>query len=201
MNPSLTHDHLFWITSRAAGTAALIFASLAVGLGLTMTLKLFKRKGSDLRVIHEALSLATILAIVVHAVSLLGDKYMKASLADIAVPFASGYKEPWMSIGIIAGWALILLGLSYYARRRIGAPRWRKLHRLTSVAWLAGIVHSLGEGSDVGLIWFVVSTSVAIGPAGGLLWYRVTARRLIGERQAVVKPPATLGGGSGRSGG
>jgi sulfoxide reductase heme-binding subunit YedZ len=173
VNTGLTQDHLFWITSRAAGTAALLFSSLAVGLGLTMTVKLVRGKGPDLRVSHEALSLATMVAILIHAVSLLGDKFLQPSVADIAVPFVSSYKEPWMSIGILAGWAMIVLGLSYYLRQRIGMQRWRKLHRLTSVAWIAGIAHSLGEGTDAGLVWFVVGTGIAVLPVASLLLYRV----------------------------
>src|SRR5579884_2846640 len=172
VNTAITHDHLFWIASRAAGTAALLFSSVAVGLGLAMTLRLVKRRGPDLRVTHEALSLATMAAIVVHAGALLGDSFLKASVADVAIPFVSSYREPWMSIGIVSGWALIILGLSYYARRRIGAQRWRNLHRFTSVAWLAGIVHALGEGTDAGLTWFVVCLGVTALPAGALLLYR-----------------------------
>jgi hypothetical protein len=44
--------HLFWITSRAAGFAALVLASLAVSLGLLMSTKLLKRRGADLVVTH-----------------------------------------------------------------------------------------------------------------------------------------------------
>ncbi|HWH12656.1 MAG TPA: ferric reductase-like transmembrane domain-containing protein [Solirubrobacteraceae bacterium] len=172
MSTALTQDHVFWITSRAAGTAALLFSSAAVGFGLTMSLKLFRGKGPDLRVTHEALSVATIVAIVIHAVSLLGDGFLNPSVADIVVPFVSGYKEPWMSIGIIAGWAMIILGLSFYVRRRIGIQRWRRLHRFTSLAWIAGIAHSLGEGTDAGLVWFVVCMGVAALPAASLLAYR-----------------------------
>ena len=109
MNLSLTDGHLFWITSRAAGTAALVFSTFAVGLGLAMSLRLLRARGPDMRVTHEALSLATMLAIVVHGLSLLGDKFFNQNLADIAVPFASGFREPWMAIGIIGGWALIAL--------------------------------------------------------------------------------------------
>src|SRR6516225_6959930 len=79
--------HLFWITSRAAGFAALVLASLAVSLGLLMSTKLLKRRGADLVVIHEILSLSTIVAIVVHGVALLGDQFLRPSLADISIPF------------------------------------------------------------------------------------------------------------------
>ena len=167
--------HLFWITSRAAGFAALILASLAVSVGLLMSTKLLKGKVLELRATHEILSLTTIVAIVVHAVSLLGDKYLHPSVADIAIPFASSYKSLWMSIGIVGGWSMILLGLSYYARRSIGAVRWRKLHRFTALAWLAGLVHSLGMGTDAGQIWFLAMIAIVAIPAMALLAIRLTS--------------------------
>jgi sulfoxide reductase heme-binding subunit YedZ len=164
--------HLFWITSRAAGIVALVLASLAVSLGLLMSTKLLRRRGADLIAVHEILSLATIVAILVHGLTLLGDQYLHPSLADIAVPFVSGYQTVWTSLGIIAGWSLVLLGLSYYARRRIGSARWRKLHRFTALAWLAGLVHSLGEGSDAGQIWFLAMIAIVVVPALALLAVR-----------------------------
>ena len=87
--------------------------------------RMVKRRGLDLRVVHEALSLTALAALVVHALALLGDGYLRPSLADIAIPFASGYQRWWMALGIVAGWMLLLLGLSYYARARIGVARWR----------------------------------------------------------------------------
>jgi sulfoxide reductase heme-binding subunit YedZ len=165
-------QHLFWIASRAAGIAALLLSSGAVGVGLTMGGRMVKGRGLDLRAAHEALSLATLVALVVHAATLLGDSFLKPNLADITIPFVSGYKEPWMSIGIVAGWALIALGVSYYFRARIGVARWRRLHRWTALAWLAGIVHSLGEGTDAGQAWFLVAVVIAVIPALVLLVIR-----------------------------
>jgi methionine sulfoxide reductase heme-binding subunit len=49
------------------------------------------------------LSLATMTAIAVHALSLLGDSYLHPSLVDIRVPFAFSYKTVWTSLGIVAG--------------------------------------------------------------------------------------------------
>jgi sulfoxide reductase heme-binding subunit YedZ len=165
-------EHLFWIASRAAGIAALLLSSAAVGVGLTMGGRMVKGRGLDLRAAHEALSLATLLALVVHAVTLLGDSFLKPGIADLTIPFASGYKEPWMSLGIIAGWSLVALGVSYYFRTRIGVARWKRLHRFTALAWLAGIVHSLGTGTDAGQAWFLVATGLAVVPALVLLVVR-----------------------------
>src|SRR3954463_5743192 len=164
-------EHVFWITSRAAGTAAPPLSSVAVCVGLLVGGKLVKGP-LDLRQLHEALSLATIVALVVHAVSLLGDAFLSPSLADISIPFVSSYQRGWTTLGIVAGWAMIALGLSYYVRDRIGVQRWKKLHRFTALAWAAGIVHSLGEGSDAGTSWFLVATAIAVLPALALLAVR-----------------------------
>jgi sulfoxide reductase heme-binding subunit YedZ len=164
--------HLFWITSRAAGIAALVLSSLSVCVGLAMSGRLLRGRNLDLRVTHEALSLATLAALVVHGLTLLGDGYIKLSLADVAVPFATSYKTLWTSTGIVAFWGLALLGISYYARNWIGAARWRSLHRFTALAWILGLIHSLGEGSDSGQAWFLVMTAIVVLPALALLAVR-----------------------------
>jgi methionine sulfoxide reductase heme-binding subunit len=178
--------HLFWITSRAAGFAALVLASLAVSAGLLMSTKLLKGKTTELRAAHDTLALATIVAIVVHGATLLGDQYLHPSIADISIPFVSSYKSFWTSLGIVGGWGLILLGLSYYARRWMGAVRWRKLHRFTAVAWLAGLAHALGEGTDAGQLWFLAMMALVAIPALALL-----ATRLVRSGSAL---PAGAGG-------
>ena len=174
--------HLFWITSRAAGTAALVLASLAVCLGLLMSTRLLKRFGGpDLRIVHEALSLATLVAIAVHGFALLGDQFLHPSFADITVPFVSGFKTGWTTLGIVSGWTLAALGLSYYARARIGQDRWRMLHRFTALAWVMGLAHSLGEGTDAGQTWFLVMTGIVAVPAFVLLLWRMSG---LGQRRS-----------------
>ncbi|HEU0318983.1 MAG TPA: ferric reductase-like transmembrane domain-containing protein [Solirubrobacteraceae bacterium] len=166
--------HLYWITSRAAGTAALILSSLAVAAGLVIGGRLVRGRGPDLRVLHEALGLATLGAILVHAASLLGDGYLRPTVLDLTVPLVSGYKTAWMSMGIVSGWSLVLLGLSYYARESIGQERWRVVHRFTALAWILGIVHSAGEGTDAGQAWFLVCGAIVVLPALVLLVARMT---------------------------
>ncbi|HUA03379.1 MAG TPA: hypothetical protein VMB27_05705 [Solirubrobacteraceae bacterium] len=184
MNTALT-PHLFWITSRAAGFAALVLASLAVSLGLMMSTKLLKGRTTDLRAAHDTLALATIVAIVVHGVSLLGDSFLHPSVFDISIPFVSSYKTIWTTLGIVGGWSLIVLGLSYYARRWVGAVRWRKLHRFTALAWLLGLVHALGEGTDAGQLWFLAMVALVAAPALALL-----TTRLARSGSAPTVPPA-----------
>jgi sulfoxide reductase heme-binding subunit YedZ len=167
-----TGPHLFWITSRAAGIAALLLSSLSVCIGLLMGGRALKGRQPDLRVTHEALSLATLAALAVHGLSLLGDGYLHPSLGDVAVPFLGGYKTLWTSTGIVAFWTAVVLGLSFYARKWIGPQRWRRLHRFTALAWLLGIVHALGEGTDAGQAWFLAMSATVVVPALALLLAR-----------------------------
>lgn len=174
MTAAVPGTHFFWITSRAAGTAALLLSSVSVGVGLAMGGRLVKARGTDLRILHEALSLATLAALVVHATSLLGDSFMRFGVLDLTIPFVSSYKVPWMAAGIAGGWMLLVLGLAYYARGRIGVARWRALHRFTALAWLLAVGHSLGEGSDAGSMWFLASAGAVTLPTLVLLIARMT---------------------------
>jgi hypothetical protein len=155
--------HIFWITSRAAGVVALLASSLAVSLGLMMSLR---SKLPDLRATHEALSLATIAAIVVHAVALLGDSFMKPSLADIAIRSRAASGRCGRRPGSSPAWMLILLGLSYYARA----------HRAGTLAQPASL-HGAGlgarhprrrRGTDASAVWFLAAAGMVVLPAGAL---------------------------------
>ena len=98
--------HLFWITSRAAGGAALLLASASVAVGLMMSSKRRDSNKRDLRAIHEALSLTTLAMVALHGVSLLGDAFLNPGLAGIAIPFVGAYRPIWTGIGIVAGYGL-----------------------------------------------------------------------------------------------
>ncbi len=177
------------MTSRAAGTAALVLASLAVSIGLlSSSSSPIGRKLADSKSLHEALSLATLAALAVHGLSLLGDSFIGFTPTEIAVPFASNYQPLWTGLGIIGFWGLATLGLSYYQRARIGVARWRKIHRFTALFWLLGLIHSIGVGTDRGSLWFLVMIGVTAGPALILL----LARWLPEDRPERVNPALDL---------
>ncbi len=160
-------EHGWWIASRSAGIVALLAITASVILGLLMANGLPRRKGATrvLVSLHESTALAGLIAIAVHGITLLGDPWMHATLWKISVPFSIGYRPLWTSLGIIAGWIAAALGLSYYARKRIGTRLWRKLHRATVVAWALGIAHTIGAGTDANESWLQVtmlSSSVVI---------------------------------------
>jgi sulfoxide reductase heme-binding subunit YedZ len=123
--------------------------------------------------IHEYTALAGIVAIAVHGITLLGDPWLNPGVSGIAVPLQMGFRPLWTAFGIVGGYLAVLLGLSFYARRRIGARLWRKAHRATVLVYVFGLVHALGSGTDASAVWFrwwVLMTAPLIG---GLFVYRV----------------------------
>lgn len=188
--------HLFWITSRGAGGAALLLASASVAVGLMLSARQPGVDKRDLRPIHEALSLSTLAMVALHGLSLLGDSFMHPGVSGIAIPFAGGYRPLWTGIGIVSGYGLAALGLTYYLRNRIGAARWRRLHRLTALFWIAAIVHTIAAGSDASQVWFLALSGMVVVPAAGLLALR-TVERLWGrhdsDRRVRPRSTASLG--------
>ncbi len=170
--------HLFWITSRAAGISALILASAAVCTGVAQGggFRVLRGRSAQLRTAHEALSVGALAALAVHGLALLADGYLRPSLLDVALPFATSYRPLWTALGIVGAYGLAALSLTYYARARIGVARWRRLHRFVAVFWLLGVVHTLGAGTDAGEAWFELLVATVVVPPLALLAMRVPHR-------------------------
>ncbi len=181
---------LWWLISRASGIVALALISCSVLLGLAMAAKLVpaRHKRSAVR-LHEYVAMIALAAIGLHGAALLGDGWLKPGVAGITVPFALGYRPAFTAAGIIAGYLALLLGPSFYVRRRIGARMWRRLHRATVLVWLLAVVHTLGAGSDGSTLWL---RAVVLAPAPPIVYALVS--RLLGGRHrrahASRAPPA-----------
>jgi sulfoxide reductase heme-binding subunit YedZ len=154
---------------------ALILISVSVLLGLAMAAKMVRRPGVKRSMVrlHEHVALAALLAIAAHGLALLGDAWLRPGLRGIAVPFAMSYRPTFTGLGIIGGYLAFLLGPSFYLRRRIGARRWRALHRGTIAIWLLSAVHTLGAGSDAHTVWLRVVVLVPLAPIVYLLVLRL----------------------------
>jgi len=172
---------LWWLVSRAAGVVAMVLISVAVLLGLAMSTKVLRRPGIGkvLMRLHEHLALISFAAIGVHGLSLLGDPWLRPGARGLLVPFTMSYRPLYTGLGVLAGYLAVALGLSFYARRRIGAKRWRKLHRATLAVWGLALAHTLGAGSDAGTLWLRV---IVLAPAVPIA--HLTVLRALGSRRA-----------------
>ena len=178
----------WWLVSRASGVVALVLVTVSVGIGLAMAAGLIPpRRKKAILALHEQAALAGLIAIGVHAVALLGDAWLRPSPTQLVVPFTLGYRPFFTGLGILGGWLAALMAGSFYARKRIGAKRWRKLHRASALVYVLGVVHTLGAGSDAGTTWLrAFMLSSAVGFAGLLVARRLRRRSRPPAKQPVV---------------
>jgi methionine sulfoxide reductase heme-binding subunit len=159
-------QHVFWIASRSLGVVAFVLVAVSVGLGLAVAARSVKGAGPRARVkqLHEATALAGLLAIAGHGLALLGDSYLHPGIAGIAIPFEMSYRTLWTGFGIVAGYLAAALGLSFYARGRIGPSLWRRLHRWTLAVYVLGVIHAIGAGTDAGTAWMIAILVATAAP-------------------------------------
>lgn len=172
-------SHAFWLASRAAGIVALALVSASVLLGLAMAARVFARPAQRRRMhaLHQHVALTSLGAISLHGLLLLGDPWLHPGPVGVAVPFTMAYRPLATGAGIVAAYLTALLGPSFYVRRRIGARLWRRLHRLTVVAYALAVAHTLAAGSDARAPWMVALVSAPAAAATLLLLMRPLRRR------------------------
>ncbi|MGB0872867.1 MAG: ferric reductase-like transmembrane domain-containing protein [Solirubrobacterales bacterium] len=198
-------EHVFWIASRASGIVAIALMTFSVAVGLMSGGRLLNRFGRNVRArtgteqrdltrMHEYTSLAAMLAIAVHALTLLGDGYLQPTFTELVVPLMIDFRPIYTGLGIVGGYAVVILGLSYYARDRIGAARWKRLHRFVIVGWLLSVVHILGAGTDASTAWLRLPLLTACAVIAVLFVLRISSAR------SVLSKPARAGGVTATSG-
>jgi sulfoxide reductase heme-binding subunit YedZ len=185
--------YLWWLVSRASGVVALLLISLSVLIGLAMAARVIRRPGfkRSLVKLHEHVALSALFAIGAHGLALLGDHWLKPGWKGIALPFSMTYRPAFTGLGITAGYLAALLGPSFYLRRTMGARRWRRLHRFTSVVWLLSVVHAIGAGSDAHKLWLDAVVVAPGVPIVYVLLLRVAKQATGPPRPPASRPPAS----------
>jgi sulfoxide reductase heme-binding subunit YedZ len=187
-------DHTWWLASRASGVVAMILITASVFIGLTLSTRVLKGPGMSrwLAAAHEQAALGGLVAIALHGVTLLGDPFLNPGVKGIAVPFAIDFKTLWVGLGIVGGYLAALTGLTFYARKRIGVARWRKLHRLTIVAYGLSLVHTIQAGTDFQAgSWARLAILAPAFPIMVLFGERMLAGRAKKPKPAATPQPAT----------
>lgn len=171
-------QQVFWFASRSFGIVAMLMLGVSVAVGLVMSGRLARRPGlpAKLKRFHESATLVTLGLIVTHAGLLLFDPILHPGPAGIALPFALGYRPVFTGLGVVAGWLAAILGLSFYARKRIGVKTWRFMHRFTIGCYLLALIHVIGSGTDAHSPWMIAMLTVLTAPIVFGFTYRVLPR-------------------------
>ncbi len=168
-----------WALARGSGMAALVLLTLVVGLGLALSL----RMASDAwpRVLttagHRQLTNLALIMTGLHLVMLLVDADAVMSVADLLIPFASGYRPVATALGVLGLYVLLVTWISTLLRSRLGQRRWRALHRFAIAAWALAMLHGVFAGSDTGTPWAVFTYVLAGLVVGMLFAARIAASR------------------------
>ena len=122
---ALDSVQLWWYVTRASGIVAYILLWLSMILGLMLSAKSFDQLLDRLFTydFHEFISLLAIAFLVVHVGVLLVDRYLPYSLLQILVPFISPYRPLWVGFGTISFFLILLVTITFYLRKRIGARK------------------------------------------------------------------------------
>lgn len=179
---AVSHNPLhygWWIGSRSAGVIAIVLVSAAVSLGLAQAARESRRPGMAvvLRQLHQYIAIGALVAIGVHGLLLLGDGWLHANVVNLIVPFTLSYRPLYTGLGVIAGASAAALGLSYWARARIGRDRWKVIHRFTLLAYVLAVIHVLGAGTDGASSWLRIVVLLAAVPIPYLLVLRLWPAR------------------------
>ena len=187
-------QYAWWLASRASGTVALLLVTASVLIGMLMASGLLKKPGLKKRLLsfHEHTALVALVMIAVHGITLLGDRTLNPGPAGILVPFATPYRPVYTALGIIAGYLIAALGLSFYIRKRIGGKRWRQMHRATVAAYVLAVGHAIGSGSDASSQVIRLAVVASVLPAAALFVIRNRPRQSkTAERAAARSGKAT----------
>lgn len=189
--------HLPWYISRASGLAAFAAISASVIFGLLVTTRageprLPRPLGFEL---HSFLAVLSLALVGVHAGALLFDNFVRFSAPEVLVPFTAPHSPAWTGLGVVAAWAAALVTASFFAKKRLGHARWRRLHYASFAVYVLSLAHGLGAGTDSSsppVYWGYVVSAAAVA---ALVTYRVLARKAAKPKaRARPAPPALPAG-------
>ncbi len=171
-----TDPKAYWYLSRGSSFVAmgLLWVSMALGLGISNKMARIWPGAPAAFAIHEYVSLLGLSFAIFHALVLMGDHYIKFTLAQIVVPFATvGYKPLWVGLGQVGFYVWLLVALSFYVRSKIGTKVWRAIHYISFLCFCAAMYHGISSGTDTKELWAQSIYWFAGGSLLFLLVYRI----------------------------
>lgn len=160
-----THGPGLWYATRATGLVTLLMLTASVLLGLMTAGRLSGERWPRFLTagLHRNVSLLVLVFLGLHVGTTVLDTYTSIPLTAAFVPFASGYKPGWLSLGAVAADLLVALLATSLARERLGYRTWRRVHWLAYACWPVAVAHGLGIGTDRSVGWVIVLTIGCIG--------------------------------------
>ncbi len=178
-----------WLIARAAGLVAFGLLTLSVWLGLSISTRLLPpRHMKSLVAWHQTLVWTAVGMFGLHGLALLLDPTLHFGFRAVLVPGTAPWRPLAVSAGVVTGWLMLLLALSFRYRRRIGQKNWRRFHYAAFAAFFLGLGHGLTVGSDLRGGMGLVAATLALGPVLWLTFFRILSPQRV-ARPTRTHPP------------
>ncbi|MEN9938881.1 MAG: hypothetical protein RLZZ387_5460 [Chloroflexota bacterium] len=175
----------YWYLSRSSAFVAYGLLWVAMIFGLLMTSKTARLwpGGPTAYDVHQHTSLLGLAFSLLHALVLLGDRYIGFTLGEVLTPFGGAYERLWVGLGQIGFYGLAAVALSFYVREQIGRAAWRAIHIISFGVFALALLHGITSGSDSGSGWAGAIYWTSSGSVLFLTIYRALMAWGRGERR------------------
>jgi len=133
--------------------------------------------GFVVQALHRNVSMLAVTLLIVHIAAPVIGGYLGLRLTYAFVPFIPTHIRVWTRIAATATDLMLLTAIVSAVRARAGYRFWRAVHLMAYLAWLLGMVHAAGIGTD--RISVLALEAICVLAVAGSGWYRL---RMAGHR-------------------
>lgn len=139
-----------WVLLRAAGIGAYVALFLSVVWGLVsttgvVTKRVTKPAGNHF---HAVIASTGLVLLGIHLVLLVVDTYMPFATLDVLIPLHASYRPIATALGVLAMYAMVVITVSSWIRKRVPTNLWRSIHVMAVPAFALALLHGVFSGTD-----------------------------------------------------
>jgi predicted ferric reductase len=141
----------YWYLARGSAFMAygLLWLSVILGVGITNKLAAIWPGLPSAIDLHQYTSILGLAISLFHGLILLGDQYLNLTVTQFLLPFSTiSFKPFHIGIGQLAFYLWIIVVVSFYVRKLIGAKTWRLIHYASFMMFALTLAHGVITGTD-----------------------------------------------------
>jgi DMSO/TMAO reductase YedYZ heme-binding membrane subunit len=170
---------------------AWLLLTASVLWGIVLSTKAFprRRRPAWLLDLHRSLGGLTMGFVALHVSALIADNYVDFGIADVAIPLASRWKPAAVTLGVVAGWALVGVELTSLAMKRLSRKSWHAIHLVSYIVFWLATFHGAFAGTDRSRPLYQWTAILSIVVVAWAMTYRLTHRKPPRPARPSVKRP------------
>jgi len=181
-----THGPTLWYANRATGVVLVALLTLSTAIGVLSTARAGSARWPRFatQALHRNVSLLSMIMLALHVGTAVIDTYVDIRWYDGVVPFVGDYRRMWLGLGTVSLDLLLAVVLTSLVRERLNHLRWRIIHLASYLAWVIGVVHGIGIGTDAFSVWGMSVNALCVGVVAAFAVLRLGT--LVHERRLTV---------------